>query len=195
MTAPHESLGDFDPKQYLVKAQEAYPDSYWWHIDAAFRKVDIYNGGEALQKSFTPLPAHIKDLVVAHWFLSEIANGGVAQFYLNPTGVLAPEAASSFASMGLPVVADAVRRSLTIFGASFPRDEESRVTALLRIAKKNDPEEIFESNLFSDIETAIYDFGGTDLGRIYDRMDAYAKERANQPPEPMSGLTPGHGSA
>jgi hypothetical protein len=153
------------------------PESYWDHIAKAYESVSIYDGPKVLAADLKKHPPHIIDLLAAHWFLSEMSNGGIAQFYLNSTAVLAPESASAFANMGLPVVADSVKKSLAVFGSSYPRDEEERVAALLRVAKKKDPEDLFESNLFSDIEAAIYDFGGNDLGRIYDRMDAYAKEK------------------
>jgi hypothetical protein len=185
MGTPREDQEPFDPKKYLAKMKEENPDSYWWHIDAAYREVNIYDGVEAFQASYAPLPGHIKDLVAAHWFLSEVANGGVMQFFINPTGVLAPECLAAFANLGLNEVAAILEKCVAKLGPSYPRDHDERVARVVKIIGSEDPSVIFSATLFAKEESELYGFGGQGLDRIYDRMDAYAKEkRANKSLQP-----------
>ena len=69
---------------------------YWTCIEEAFDKVDIYGGGEVFLAGFRQYPDWIGELLATHWLLSEFDNGGLMQFFLNSTGVLAPEAIAGF---------------------------------------------------------------------------------------------------
>jgi uncharacterized protein DUF4375 len=53
-----------------------------------------------------------------------------AQFFLNPTGVLAPEAAHGFQALGLEACAAIVREAIGFFGEPYPRDQEERCARL-----------------------------------------------------------------
>lgn len=135
-------------------------ESYWDHIAKAYKQVSIYGGPSALDDELKKFPPYVGDLLAVHWFLSEISNGGILQFFANPTSVLASRTVEAFSNLGLPIVADVMKQS--IIKASILPDSMPRT-------------------LFSEEEHLIYQIGGNDLGRIYDRMDAYAKEnRANQ---------------
>jgi len=131
-------------------------EGYWDHIKDAFDKVSIYDGPEVFAKDVTKLPEYAGDLLAAHWFLSEMSNGGIWQFFDNSTAVVADRAATGFSNFGLPMVADSLRRAI----------------AKAETKTEDSPFELFEKE-----EKEIYAVGGSDLGRIYDRMDEYAKSR------------------
>ena len=44
--------------------------SYWEHIKEAYKETSIYDGGVTFRYEFARLPAHIGDLLAAHWTLS-----------------------------------------------------------------------------------------------------------------------------
>src|SRR5688572_20171742 len=142
--------------------------SYWEHIKEAYDKTSIYDGGVTFRHEFARLPAHVGDLLAAHWTLSEISNGGLHQFFANPTGVLAPEAAQGFERMGLPQVADVIRRAMAHFDGAYPREQQDREPFL----DSHGPE------VFDPLEQQLYEIGSPYLGRIYDVMDQYATRTA-----------------
>lgn len=156
---------------------ESYPDSYWWHIDRAYRETSIYDGAEVFEAAFKKLSPHIGDLLAAHWFLSEVSNGGIMQFFLNPTAVLAPEAIEAFAHFGQDEISAVLKRCVAKLGPTYPREHEERIEKICRLAGTDDASTAMSAKIFVEEESEIYRIGGDDLGRIYDRMDAYAKEK------------------
>lgn len=139
--------------------------SYWDHIESAYQKTSIHDGGIIFSTEFARLPAPVGDLLAAHWTLSEISNGGLHQFFLNPTGVLAPEAAQGFERMGLSPIAELIREAMAQFGRTYPREQEHREPFLAA----HPPE------VFAPLERRLYEIGSPNLGHIYDLMDAYAE--------------------
>lgn len=159
-------------------------ESYWDHIAEAYDSVSIYDGAKVFESGLRKYPEWIRDLLAAHWILSEILNGGFTQFFLNDTGVVAPEAATGFSRMGLPGVSDMVQKAMRLFGADYPRNNEERTKILAaKSGHKPDDEDWspFKPDHFDAIEKELYAFGGSDLGKIYDAMDAYAKTSAAKP--------------
>jgi len=142
--------------------------SYWNHIKQPMKEVSIYDGSDEFLSAFSRLPIYVGDLLAVHWALSEISNGGLHQFFRNPTGVLAPEAAQGFERMGLPHVADLIRCAMEHFGQRYPRTQQERMLFLAHHGP-----EVFES-----LETELYDIGAPNLDRIYDVMDHYAEQNA-----------------
>ena len=138
--------------------------SYWEHIEEAYDKTSIYAGAVMFRREFARLPTRIGDLLAAHWTLSEISNGGLHQFFSNPTGVLAPEAVQAFDRMGLSEVAQLIRQAMAHFGSSYPRELQERELFL----GSHGPE------FFESLEHRLYEVGSRDLGLIYDVMDLYA---------------------
>jgi hypothetical protein len=138
--------------------------SYWEHIKDAYKRTSIYDGAVTFRYEFARLPAHIGDLLAAHWILSEISNGGLHQFFANPTGVLAPEAAQSFERMGLSEVAELIRRAMAHFDGTYPREQQDREPFLA----SHGPE------VFEPLERRLYEIGSPELGRLYNVMDEYA---------------------
>ncbi len=155
---------------------------YWNCIEEAFDTVDFYEGGDAFLAGFRQYPDWIGDLLATHWLLSEFSNGGLMQFFLNSTGMLAPEAIAGFRRMGLPKPADAIGRAVAVFGAEYPREREAR-NMLLRaragLKAEDDDQALFKSGIFEPMEELLYQAGGEALDLIYDRMNEYAKEHAS----------------
>ena len=154
---------------------------YWNHVRQAYRDVSIYDGAKVCLPAFQRLPAYVGDLLAAYWFLSELSNGGLLQFFLNPAGVLAPEAAQGFERMGLPQVAELVRKAMAYFGPTYPREMEERVAFLARQSGHTPEDEDwqpFAHQPFDAIERRLYEIGAPDLSTIYDVMDMYAARNA-----------------
>lgn len=142
------------------------PDGYWNTIEQAYDDVSIYDGRSVFLEDLKRYPTYVGDLLSAHWLLSEMSNGGLFQLYLNPTRCVTESAIAAFERMGLAEVGLAVSRSLT---------------------KSAEVVDLSSDVSFEEEERSIYEVGGDDLGRIYDRMDAYAAEqKANQPPQPTA---------
>jgi hypothetical protein len=154
---------------------------YWNHVKEAYEEVSIYNGAEVFLRAFRKLPEYIGDLLAAHWILSEVANGGFLQFFLNSTGVLAPEAARAFERMGVPDVAQLVRQAMAYFGQAYPREMKERGRFLAQQsghAPDDRDWEPFDHQPFEDIERRLYELCDSNLNKIYDVMDSYARQSA-----------------
>lgn len=148
------------------------PDAYWKRIEQAIDTISIYDGVDVLAAGMRKHPEDVQDLVAMHWFLSEFENGGIAQFFLNPTGVLAPEAVVGFVRIGLPEVADALQRCCLMFGSPYPREAENRESILLRLTNTEDPRDVMAAEPFATEERIIEGFGA----QIYERMNSYEKK-------------------
>src|SRR5882672_429544 len=108
---------------------------YWRAVEPIWRKVSIYDGSEKFIRQFCSVTRAQAHLLAVHWCLSEVSNGGFAQFFYNETGVLAPESAAGFEIAGLKNGEEIVLKALSFFGAHYPRDREER-NALLESAAK-----------------------------------------------------------
>ena len=142
--------------------------NYWDHIKEAYEQTSIYDGAAIFRHQFGRLPGPTGDLLAAHWILSEISNGGLHQFFANPTGVLAPEAAQGLERMGLPEVAQLIRRAMEHFDGTYPREREDREAIL----------DLHGPEVFEPLERQLYEIGSPDFGRIYNVMDEYAIRNA-----------------
>lgn len=111
----------------FLKRLLAKPDAYKRAYDPYWNRVNIYDGGAVFLGDLALVPEAIRPLLVTQWVNSEVHNGGFAQLFFNSTGVLAPEAIAGFRSLGMPMVADVVAASLTIFPTPYPRDREERL--------------------------------------------------------------------
>ena len=100
--------------------------NYWEQIEEAFDTVDIYGGEAAFKDSAAKYPAWKIDLLAIHWTMREITNGGLSQYFDNPTAVLAPEAVTGFINIGAPELAEALSSAMALLGAPYPRAQEIR---------------------------------------------------------------------
>lgn len=107
--------------------EELKDPRYWKFLPELSAAIDIYSGPERFLATYSAAshPA-LASLFCAHMCQSEVRNGGLYQFFLNPTGVLAPEAVTAFRMLGLSVPADIVEAGMRWFGKAYPRDQRIR---------------------------------------------------------------------
>lgn len=162
-------------------------DYYVDHIKSAFEAISIYEGDEVFQRTFHQWPTYIGDLVATHWILTEVYNGGFLQFFLNPTGILAPEAAEGFDRMGLTDASKLVREAMAFFGSPYPREQEEREIFHARqygyVRDSEDLSTPFLHNPSDHLDDQFYKLGtkGDETAsyngdNFYDRMNAYATQ-------------------
>jgi hypothetical protein len=135
--------------------------NYWDLIEHAHNTVNICDGPDVFLREFAALAEPERHLLAAHWFYSEHTNGGLHQFFANPTGVLAPEAVIGLRAIGLPGVADLLQEAMDRAATPYPRGRAERAAI---IGSWPDPMS------FEDIE---------------DRMPA---AYGNDPPQPEPGV-------
>ncbi len=131
-------------------------DAYWSVIAPVVDSVSIYDGEKLFLYGFSKISAAQKVLLAAHWAHSEIHNGGLHQFFFNSTGVLAPEAADAFRTLGLEKCADIIVSAMQFFGPTYPRDRAVRVALLDKYAEDHgldaDPFEQLDDQIYDELE-------------------------------------------
>lgn len=141
-------------------------------IEPYLTTVNLHDSEAAFRKSFAAVPPRIGHLIAVSWCDAEVCNGGFHQFFLNSTGVLAPEAVLGFRAVGLEECADLVEIATGKFPAPYPRDHEQRNRALDALSGSGPKGN--EWNPFHDLDSRYYaakQRGG------YDRaVDAYAQQ-------------------
>jgi hypothetical protein len=78
--------------------------SYWDLVNPIFSKIELDSPARYFA-SIAVVPRPVLLLYASHFSLSEIHNGGLLQFFWNSTGIIAPEAAAGFTSIGMPKLA------------------------------------------------------------------------------------------
>jgi hypothetical protein len=152
---------------------EAEPGStYWRLVEPIWDTVSIYHGPETFLHAFHQVPVHAGHLFAAHWLHSEVCNGGFHQFFLNPTGVLAPEAQAACTALGLSEVATLVGRAMAFFGTAYPRTQDVRVRALEAIPGKTEQ----EWNPFCSLDAEFYKLLPAAEATFERAADAYAEK-------------------
>ena len=131
-------------------------EPYWRYVEPIWDTVSIYDGGDVFLKQFSQATEKQKTLFAAHWTQSEIRNGGLGQFFSNPTGVLAPEAVAAFRELGMPNCADTLNKAMKFFGKTYPRDRSIRESVLEEFYETHGedsiPLEEFEDKIATEID-------------------------------------------
>jgi hypothetical protein len=104
---------------------------YWSVLEPYWERIDVYGGPERFVTTYNAAPEVPRVLFAAHFCDSEVGNGGFHQFFSNPTGVLAPEAAGAYRRLGLPDLAEIVEEARAFWGTPYPRDQADRQGRLL----------------------------------------------------------------
>lgn len=99
---------------------------YWRRLEPHCDKIDIYRSPRIFIETFGLAPDIERTLFAVHFCQSEVRNGGLHQFFSNPTGVLAPEAGDGFDRIGLPNAGAILREAMAFFGTPYPRERERR---------------------------------------------------------------------
>jgi hypothetical protein len=111
---------------------EQLSDGYWSLVEPVWRSISIYAGPEDFLRQFRAVRPEVGHLFAAHWCQSEVRNGGLHQFFSNPTGVLAPEALEGFSAIGLAEWAGILAEAVRFFGSPYPREQAARQELLVR---------------------------------------------------------------
>ena len=144
---------------------------YWDLVDPIWDTVSIYDGGDAFLKQYNASPEASRILFAAHWTQSEVRNGGFDQYFSNSTGVLAPEAAAAFRSLGMPKSAAAVEQAMAFFDSPYPRDRSEREEAL-EAAFDSSTSDDFDP--FGELNESFFELLDTENGGFEEAADKYA---------------------
>jgi hypothetical protein len=118
--------------------------NYWDEIEQAFDEVDIYETYEVFQRGAAKYPEWQIDLLAVHWTMSEICNGGLAQYFSNSTAILAPEAVLGLQRLRKPELAAALQKAMALLGEPYPRERDKRAQRLEAVTgSKSDGGESF----------------------------------------------------
>jgi hypothetical protein len=139
MAAPFKDLGAADDwllKQAILQAE---------------RGISIEN--ELIPGTIEPLGRPYIFLYATVIFDGEVANGGLPQFFENPSGALAPIVRDALQDMGLYDYATIMTQIINAFGPEYPRQQWVRVDRI-------------------DMDTALQEL----LDRGYHAIDTWSRE-------------------
>jgi hypothetical protein len=141
-------------------------------IGPIWGSISIYDGPETFLQQFRLVRPEVRNLFAAHWCQSEVRNGGLHQFFANPTGVLAPEAVEGFRAIGLEEWTAILEEAMRFFDMPYPREQAKRREKLShvhgRVRKEWDP--------FSALDTRFYQWLHAEADRWARAADAYASQ-------------------
>ena len=155
----------------------AAPAGYWSVLEPYWDRIDIYNGPERFNATFSAAPAVVQTLFAAHFCESEVANGGLHQFFTNPTGVLAPEAAEAFRALGFDRSAAILERAMQFFGVPYPRDADVRLELLEQVRGETREQWDPFRHLDDEFDTSL----GPEHEPFFDALDRFAGTRREPP--------------
>ena len=160
----------------LPSMSEGRPDDdagteYWRILKPYWELIDIYQGPGRFLETYAAAPAIPRTLFAAHFCESEVSNGGLHQFFANPTGVLAPEAVQAFRRIGFEKSAAIVEQAMAFFGTPYPRVQEVRVE---RLSSRQGPTRQ-EWDPFYYLDDEFYRTLGPRHDPFYDALDTLAK--------------------
>ena len=131
----------------------------WPFNDVPSDVISIYDGLEVFLEEFGQVSRAQQIAFAGFWFQAELLNGGLAQFFSNDTGVLAPEAAEACREVGLPTLASRLEEAMAWFGEPYPRDRSSREEALEAFADNHPDVDGPFDELDDVVVSLIYDEG------------------------------------
>ncbi|MEW6284523.1 MAG: DUF4375 domain-containing protein [Candidatus Eremiobacterota bacterium] len=121
----------------------------WKAIEPLWQQVSTSQEPDVFLARLARFPFELGRLFAARWCVCEVHNGGFHQFFTNPTGVLAPEAAAGFELIGLADCAETVRHAMVFFGDRYPRDQKIRQTLLSRMSEERNPFRALDDDFFA----------------------------------------------
>ena len=143
---------------------------YWALVEPVWHRVIIYGTPDEFLSQLAALSPPQRHLLACHWCQSEVCNGGFHQFFTNPTGVLSPEAAEGFRTIGMPECARVVEAAMAFFGSPYPRGRGERERALADAP--GEERQAWDPFFFLDDE--FYDLLGSESGGFTGAADTYA---------------------
>jgi len=147
-------------------------DLYWEYVEPVWDAISIYDGEKVFLDQYSKATEKQKVLFSSHWAQSEILNGGLGQFFSNPTGVLAPEAVAAFNKLGMPKCAEAIANAMKFFGNEYPRDRSLREECLERFYKEHGEDDI----PLEEFEDIVADKIEEENGGFWESANSYATQ-------------------
>ncbi len=123
---------------------------------------------ERALRQISPEQAH---LLGVYWLHCEVCNGGFHQFFWNPTGIVAPEAALGLRALGLGDFAALVEEALTFWGTPYPRECSRRQQILDAITGSVRA----EFDPFFKLDDPFYELLDAEPDRYWQAADEYAR--------------------
>lgn len=102
------------------------PREYPKAIHPYWDQFNFYDGRDAWLESIADIPEKVVNLFAVHWAHAEIENGGHGQYFFNSTGTSWQEAVRGFDAIGMPEVADILRRAGALLGDTVPGTQMER---------------------------------------------------------------------
>ena len=152
-------------------------ESYWDIIEKAYPSATVYEGEETWTSEMKKYPSWVIDVLSVHWTVAEVENGGFAQYFLNTTGVMAPEALEGLKKLGSDKAAAMLCRAMNHLGSVYPRSRDVRAGLMAAKSDHNPKEKAwdpYQDNPFEDLEEEFFDL----TGEIYAALDRYARNHA-----------------
>lgn len=123
-------------------------------MDAFRERISIYDGPITFLNGFSQVLPAQGYLFASFWLDAEVCNGGLHQFFLNPTGVLAPEAVKGLRFLEIPDGATLVESAMSRFESPYPREEAKRKAALRRMNRTDNKRESWD--VFYELDEAYF---------------------------------------
>lgn len=149
---------------------------YWDVIEPHWDRLNSARGRgpEGWARAVAEGPADVVLLYSAYWCFSEVGNGGLAQFFSNSAGALAPEAVEGLRAVGMPEAADLLAAAAALLGEPYPRDRDQRSAALDDLLSGEDGDEEGPDDPFEALEDRFWDLMQPDQGEGFEeRADAW----------------------
>ena len=147
-------------------------DKYWQFVEPIWKAISIYRDAETFSRQFAAVTEKQRVLFASHLAQSEIMNGGLGQFFSNPTGISAPEAAAAFEQLGMPKCASILKQAMLFFGDPYPRERKVREESFERVYEEFGEKAIPMLELEDAMATEIEE----ENGGFWDAADRYAEK-------------------
>ena len=134
-------------------------------------QVDIFGDADAYVSQISKVPRKIQNLIALNFFVSQVVNGGLLQFFSNSSGVVAPEAVVALAEINQVRAGEILKTAMKHFGNDYPRNRETRQSYIKETY-------ILEGKLpspFNMLDDELFELGGNVMG-MYLWLDKYAEE-------------------
>jgi hypothetical protein len=131
----------------------------WPISDVPSKCISIYDGPCVFLQEFGEADRLNQIMFAAYWFQGEFLNGGLAQFFANSTGVLAPEAVVACRVLNMPLLAAQLEEAMKLFGLPYPRERSVRHAKLTEFEERDAGKSPLDA-LDVEIERLIYEENG-----------------------------------
>jgi len=147
-------------------------------VDPLMDEISIVDGPAVYLDGMRNIPEHAGLLFATHHAYWEMGNGGFSQFFLNSTGVLAPEAVRGFRLLGMPRSSEIIERAMSHFGRVYPRGRDER-NALMKLSME--PSCYMHDPSFDGLDDELWAIIDEEGGGFEAAADRYAERLSESP--------------